>query len=141
MRELLEGDILWGSFPMDSGIGKAIHPALVILVKGGIPIALIGTSENVPPRSGPDGLVLAPTGKPSRDTDWRLTGLAVPTRFSTNARVFPVAGSHGAVLIGTIRPYRPGSGKAEWHVAAKRLSSITEARLPTLIRAWRSTRA
>lgn len=133
MQELLEGDILWGMFPMDSGNGKAFHPAIVIGNIAGRAIALLGTSENVPPRSGQDCLVLAPHGKPSMDHDWRLTGLARPTRFSVTAKSFPVTETTPCVRIGTIREFKPHSGCREWLDAARPVYRAAAARLISLI--------
>ncbi|TAN03212.1 MAG: hypothetical protein EPN36_14535 [Rhodanobacteraceae bacterium] len=135
MRELLEGDILWGMFPMDSGNGKAIHPALVVGSIGGRPVALLGTSENVPPRSGPDVLVLAPRGKASDDQDWRLTGLRDPTRFSTTAKLFPVSDETRYALIGTISEFKHDSGCREWLSHLNRLSDIASRRLMAMMKA------
>lgn len=135
MRELLEGDILWGMFPMDSGSGKAVHPAIVVGSLARTPIALLGTSENVPPRSGPDCLVIAPHGKPSMDPDWRLTGLAKPTRFSVTAKSFPVTEKTPCVRIGTIREFKPHSGCREWLDAARPVYRAATARLVSLIMA------
>lgn len=140
ISNLLPGDIIWGMFPCDDGRGFARHAAIVVGSVNNEPLALVGTSQDVPERSGTDRLVLAPRGKVSMDDDWRLTGLAKPTRFDGRGKLFKVRQAKEWCLIGTIRECKQESQNREWTRTFRQVQAVVASEAAKRMRKHHQTR-
>lgn len=140
ISNLLPGDIIWGEFPCDDGRGFARHAAIVAGSVNDESLALVGTSQDVPERSSADRLVLAPRGKASSDEDWRLTGLAKPTRFDGRGKLFNVKQAREWCLIGTIREYKQESQNREWTRTFRQVQAVAASEVAKRMRKHHQTR-
>lgn len=119
------GTIVSGNFERDDGTGNSKHYAVIVALRSGIPVAVMGTSLKVAEelvRRRPALLVISPR---CASQHWLETGLVKPTLFDLEAgkriSLLPAyVGNHRVKIEGTVE------NVGAW----RRLMSICSGRKP-----------